>query len=151
MLSAVSFLSLYFSSLVMFSFVSHPVVYCVLLMLSALGVSGYVYSVVGFSWYLVLFCLVYVGGVYVLFVFVSVYSPNPSPVVSMSWLLFFSSFFFFFGMFSFSSFCFPAFVESSHYLCSFFEGFSYCVYCLILMIGFVGVSVVVSSKDAFFR
>nr|UCU06571.1 NADH dehydrogenase subunit 6 [Diplodiscus nigromaculati] len=151
MLSAVGFLSLYFSSLVMFSFVSHPVVYCVLLMLSALGVSGYVYSVIGFSWYLVLFCLVYVGGVYVLFVFVSVYSPNPSPVVSMSWLLFFSSFFFFFGLFSFSSACFPSFVEASHYLCCFFEGFSYCVYCLILMIGFVGVSVVVSSKDAFFR
>lgn len=45
----VIFLSLYFSRLLFFRFVSHPVTYCVLLMRSALGVSGYLYSLIGFS------------------------------------------------------------------------------------------------------
>ena len=87
------FLSLYFTSLLMFSFVSQPSVYCVLLIISALSVSGYVYSVLGFSWYLALFCLVYVGGVYVLFVFVSVYGPNPFSLKGGSLLLFLGFFF----------------------------------------------------------
>lgn len=43
------------------------------------------------------------------------------------------------------------FCEKSHYLCSYFEGFSYCLFCLILMIGFVGVRVVSGEKDSFFR
>lgn len=78
---SVVLLRVYFSRLVTFSFVSHPIVYCVLLMIRALRVSGYVYLVLGFSWYLVLFCMVYVGGVYVLFIFVSVHNPNPSPLL----------------------------------------------------------------------
>ena len=39
----------YFSCLLGFSLVSHPVVYCVLLLSSALRVAGLVYLVVGFS------------------------------------------------------------------------------------------------------
>lgn len=42
-------LSLYFSCLLGFSLVSHPVVYCVLLLVSAFRVSGVVYLVMGFS------------------------------------------------------------------------------------------------------
>lgn len=40
---------LYFTCLLGFSLVSHPVVYCVLLLISALRVSGVVYRVLGFS------------------------------------------------------------------------------------------------------
>nr|YP_010505941.1 NADH dehydrogenase subunit 6 [Paragonimus skrjabini miyazakii]UXE35013.1 NADH dehydrogenase subunit 6 [Paragonimus skrjabini miyazakii] len=146
------FLSLYFSSLVSFSFVSHPVVYCILLLTSALGVSGYLYLVLGMSWYLVLFCLVYVGGIYVLFIFISVHISNPMPIGGSSGFVFLVAFGLFFLFFSggmgrsISSFC-----EESHYLCSYFEGFSYCLFCLILMVGFVGVSVVSGEKDSFFR
>lgn len=43
------FLSLYFTSLLMFSFVSQPSVYCMLLVTGALSVTGYVYSILGFS------------------------------------------------------------------------------------------------------
>jgi len=42
-------------------------------------------------------------------------------------------------------------VDCSHYLCSYFEGFSYLFFCLILMLGFVVIRVVSSDKDSFFR
>lgn len=69
-------LGLYFRSLVSFSFVHHPIGYCLLLLLGALGSSGFAYCVMGFSWYLLLFCLVYVGGVYILFIYVSIFRSN---------------------------------------------------------------------------
>ncbi|KAA3669757.1 ND6 (mitochondrion) [Paragonimus westermani] len=146
------FLSLYFSSLVGFSFVNHPVAYCILLLSGALGVSGYLYTVLGMSWYLVLFCLVYVGGIYVLFIFVSVHLSNPMAVSGGSGFalsgVFLSLLFLFNGVVESGV---DGFCESSHYLCSYFEGFSYCLFCLILMVGFMGVSVVSGEKDSFFR
>lgn len=148
---SVLFLSAYFSSLITFSFVSHPVTYCVLLMIGVLGASGYVYLLFGFSWYLVLFCLVYIGGVYVLFIFVSVHVPNPSPALGGGVGVYFFSFLFLGFLFSFVGLGVPCFVERSYYLCSFFEGFSYCLFCLVLMVGFVRVRVVVGEKDSFFR
>ena len=42
-------------------------------------------------------------------------------------------------------------VDSRHYLCSFFEGASYCLFCLVLMVGFVAIRVVTGEKDSFFR
>nr|QAY80539.1 NADH dehydrogenase subunit 6 [Paragonimus kellicotti] len=146
------FLSVYFSSLISFSFVGHPVIYCILLLTSALSVSGYLYFVLGMSWYLALFCLVYVGGVYVLFIFVSVHISNPMPAGGSSGLVFLSSLILFLLFFSGGmDHSLVGFCENSHYLCSYFEGFSYCLFCLILMIGFVGVSVVSGEKDSFFR
>nr|AAN15180.1 NADH dehydrogenase subunit 6 [Paragonimus westermani]QWT69523.1 NADH dehydrogenase subunit 6 [Paragonimus westermani]QWT69535.1 NADH dehydrogenase subunit 6 [Paragonimus westermani] len=148
----VVFLSLYFSSLIGFSFVSHPVVYCILLLTGALGISGYLYTVLGLSWYLVLFCLVYVGGIYVLFIFVSVHLSNPMSVSGSSGSVLLSVFLLFLLFFSgVPSSGMDGFCESSHYLCSYFEGFSYCLFCLILMVGFVGISAVSGEKDSFFR
>nr|YP_010401655.1 NADH dehydrogenase subunit 6 [Cryptocotyle lingua]UQU69053.1 NADH dehydrogenase subunit 6 [Cryptocotyle lingua] len=145
-------LALYFSSLLSFSFITHPVGYCFLLLLSAFSVSGYVYMLSGFSWYLVLFCLVYIGGVYVLFIFVSLHNPNPFPVFGSNLELFFFIYFFFISLFiSFSFKIGSGYVDYSHYLCSYFEGFSYCLFCLVLMLGFVVVSVVSGDKDSFFR
>nr|WRW53961.1 NADH dehydrogenase subunit 6 [Strigea falconis] len=143
---------LYFSFIFSFSFVSHPIYYCLLLLLSSFDVCGLAYLLMGFSWYLVLLCLVYVGGVYILFVFVSVYSPNTflSSSVSSWWvaMIFVSSVFIFSG-------CFYKYVdnfsECSHYLCSEFEGFSYVLLCLVLILGFACISVVVNRKDSFYR
>lgn len=33
---------------------------------------------------MILLCLVYIGGVYVLFIFVSIHTPNPNPFVGYS-------------------------------------------------------------------
>nr|BAV82936.1 NADH dehydrogenase subunit 6 [Echinostoma caproni] len=143
--------SFYFSCLLSFSFVSHPVVYCVLLLCSAVSVGGLVYSIVGFSWYLAVFCLVYIGGVYVLFIFVSIHSPNPVTTVGGSGLV---PVFLFSGFLCLVACCFfpfPSLVDGSNYLCSYFEGFSYCLFCLVLMVGFVSISVVVGGKGSFFR
>nr|YP_009261938.1 NADH dehydrogenase subunit 6 [Echinochasmus japonicus]AKL39066.1 NADH dehydrogenase subunit 6 [Echinochasmus japonicus] len=144
-------ISLYFSCLVGFSLVSHPVIYCVMLLIAALSVSGVVYLMIGFSWYLALFCLVYIGGVYVLFIFVSVHCPNANTTVggSVFWaLLFFIACLCMCGVSFLPQ---PGEVEFSYYLCSFFEGFTYCLFCLVLLVGFICISVVYSSKDSFFR
>nr|AWK02438.1 NADH dehydrogenase subunit 6 [Acanthoparyphium sp. WAK-2018] len=145
------FLSLYFTCLISFSFVSHPVVYCVLLLVSAMSVSGLIYLVMGVSWYLALFSLVYVGGVYVLFIFVSVHSPNPVSLVGVGVSVFVILFLSFFCLFSLPLGGFPVVSESSHFLCSYFEGFSYCLFCLVLMVGFVSISSVVGGSDSFYR
>nr|YP_010461157.1 NADH dehydrogenase subunit 6 [Carassotrema koreanum]UUF92006.1 NADH dehydrogenase subunit 6 [Carassotrema koreanum] len=144
-------MGLYFATLVSFAFVSHPVVYCAFLVLSALSAGGVVYSLMGFSWYVALFCLVYIGGVYVLFIFVSVHNPNSFPGLGGTFLFFFLSWLLFSTLFYLTGGCLPGFVEGSHYLCSSYEGFSYCLFCLILMGGFVCVSVVVGDKGSFFR
>nr|YP_009236167.1 NADH dehydrogenase subunit 6 [Fascioloides magna]AMF83651.1 NADH dehydrogenase subunit 6 [Fascioloides magna] len=143
--------SFYLSCLLGFSFVSHPIVYCLLLVGAALSISGLGYLVLGFSWYLAVFCLVYVGGVYVLFIFISVHTPNPLPNFSggvVSLVILFSSLL---CVFSFVFFPVPVLVDSSFYLCSSFEGVSYCLFCLVLMVGFICISVVVGSKSFFFR
>lgn len=150
MLSSLT-LSLYLTSLLAFSFVSKPIHYCLLLLLRSASITGYIYLMIGFSWYLILFCLVYVGGVYVLFIFVSVHNPKPLPSLGggAGSLFFFVVFFVFsFTLFSFFE---PAYYDRRHYLCSFFEGFVYFIFCSILIMGFIIVRVVCSEKDSFFR
>lgn len=146
-------LGCYFSSLLAFSFVTHPVGYCFLLLFGAFSISGYVYLVLGFSWYLALFCLVYIGGVYVLFIFVSLHNPNPIQSFGGGFELVFFLFLFLEVLFFRSGVFFSRLFMSdySQYLCTFFEGFSYCFFCLILMLGFGVISVVCGGKDSFFR
>nr|WSP01986.1 NADH dehydrogenase subunit 6 [Creptotrematina aguirrepequenoi] len=145
------FLSAYFTVLMAFSFVSHPVSYCILLLLSAFSVSGFSCYVFGFSWYILLFLLVYVGGVYVLFVFVSVHNPNPVSGPSGGGGVYLGIFCACFFSLSFLNWDCLVFGETSHYLCTYFEGFTYCLFCLILMVGFMSISIVVGGKDSFFR
>ena len=78
-------LGVYLTRILAFSFVSNPIHYCLLLLGSALSACGFVFRILGFSWYVVLFCLVYVGGVYILFIFVSVYSPKTRFIKVSSW------------------------------------------------------------------
>nr|QJP04177.1 NADH dehydrogenase subunit 6 [Clonorchis sinensis] len=145
-------MSIYLTSLLAFSFVTHPVGYCFLLLLGAFSVSGYAYLIMGFSWYLLVFCLVYIGGIYVLFVFVSLWSPNPTPLLGGGLEFLSMAFSFFFVLFVSVGFKLEScYLDYSHYLCSYFEGFTYCLFCLILMLGFVLLSVVGSEKDSFFR
>lgn len=145
-------IGLYFSIIFSFSFVSHPVYYCLLLMLSSLDLCGVVFYYIGFSWYLVLLCLVYVGGVYILFVFVSVYSPKTFLSSSIHWwwvllILVFSACVFRSCFFNYVD----IYCENRNYLCSGVEGVSYILLCLVLILGFICVSVIVNRKDSFYR
>nr|QRV61261.1 NADH dehydrogenase subunit 6 [Tanaisia sp. SS-2020] len=143
-------ISLYFSSLVSFSLFSNPLVYCGLLLVGALSLSGFAYLVLGFSWYLVLFCLVYVGGIYILFLYVSVHNPNSFPSLGGG-VMYFSVFCFFFLVFYAGSRYLGGLEDFSHYVCTSGEGVTYNVFCLVLMLSFVLVSLVGSGKDSFFR
>nr|YP_001218754.1 NADH dehydrogenase subunit 6 [Echinococcus shiquicus]BAF56508.1 NADH dehydrogenase subunit 6 [Echinococcus shiquicus] len=143
---------MYFCVLVVFCFISHCVYYCVLLVVNALLASCICYVVLGFSWYPLLLCLVYIGGVYILFIFVSVFNPN-------------SNFVFYSGIGSFGMYvlfgvwlficvfvCYGLVgVEFSAMLCSVVEGWLYLCLCFTLVFGFLILSVIVSSKVNFYR
>nr|UFQ89167.1 NADH dehydrogenase subunit 6 [Acanthobothrium sp. MZUSP 7998] len=142
----------YFFCLVMFSLISHPVYYCVLLVLNSLICSFICYSVYGFSWYSILFCLVYIGGVYILFVFVSVHSPNSSVVSYWNFSLIFSFLFIFFSvMAGVLVYYLSLNSEFSSFLCNLSEGPLYLVMCLTLLFGFFVLSLVMSVKLNHYR
>jgi len=144
-------LSLYFTCLLQFSFVSHPITYCMLLLCCCFCGAAFCYSVLGFSWYIILLCLVYVGGVYILFIFISIHSPNPNPSLGSTPATFLWIFPFFLYLFSHVDWSAPVFYDSSHLLCSYFEGYSYCLLCLVLLLGFFIISVVSRDKRSFYR
>nr|UFQ89107.1 NADH dehydrogenase subunit 6 [Rhodobothrium cf. paucitesticulare DJM-2021] len=142
----------YFLFLSLFSLVSHPVYYCVLLVLNSLICSFICYSVYGFSWYALLFCLVYIGGVYILFVFVSVHSPNSS-VVSYWNLSSLSSFIAIFLMVFIGTTVYYSALnaEFSSFLCTSSEGYFYVCMCLTLLFGFFVLSLIMSVKVNHYR
>nr|UFQ89227.1 NADH dehydrogenase subunit 6 [Anindobothrium anacolum] len=142
----------YFFLLSLFSMISHPVYYCVLLVVNSMLCSFICYSLYGFSWYSLLFCLVYIGGVYILFVFVSVHNPNSS-VVSYwnlnNFALVLSIFFCVCcGLFIYYL---SLFAEFSSFLCSVNEGYFYICMCLTLLFGFFVLSLVMSVKVNHYR
>nr|UFQ88735.1 NADH dehydrogenase subunit 6 [Rhinebothrium scobinae]UFQ88747.1 NADH dehydrogenase subunit 6 [Rhinebothrium scobinae] len=151
MILATSFF-FYFFCLAMFSLVSHPVYYCVLLVLNSLICSFICYSVYGFSWYSLLFCLVYIGGVYILFVFVSVHSPNSS-VVSYWNFSYLSSYLIVFLCISMGCLVFYSVTNSefSAFLCTLSEGCFYLCMCLTLLFGFFILSLIMSIKVNHYR
>nr|YP_010286158.1 NADH dehydrogenase subunit 6 [Hydatigera sp. XHPW10]UKS07996.1 NADH dehydrogenase subunit 6 [Hydatigera sp. XHPW10] len=144
-------LSFYLFNLILFSFISNCIYYCILLIVNALLSSYIIYEVLGFSWYSLIFCLIYIGGVYVLFIFVSFFSPNDSGVVIygldlvslvgvfLCWVV---SIFIFYNLSEF---------EMSSYLCSFNEVWLYICFGLMLMFGFIILSLLMSCKNGFYR
>nr|QXU59679.1 NADH dehydrogenase subunit 6 [Cephalochlamys namaquensis] len=142
----------YFMTLLLFSVISHSVYYCILLVINSLICCTLCYCVFGFSWYALLFCLVYVGGVYILFIFVSVHSPNSSVVpywninfYSLTGLLFLGGSLGLTVCFFFTSY------ECSSYLCNLEEGYFYVCLCLMLVFGFIVLSLIMSVKENYYR
>nr|UFQ89119.1 NADH dehydrogenase subunit 6 [Rhinebothrium fulbrighti] len=143
----------YFLTLTLFSLLSHPIYYCVLLVINSLISSLICYSVYGFSWYSLLFCLVYIGGVYILFVFVSVYTPNVSGVSFWSFVGYPVSLAFGGGVLGGGvCVCYLSLsVEASSYLCTLSEGWFYLCLCLVLLFAFFLLSLVISVKVNHYR
>ena len=143
---------LYFFILFLFSLVSHPVYYCGFLVVNSLLCRFICYFIFGFSWYSLLFCLVYIGGVYILFVFVSVYRPKRSYVTYLN--LDFSSLFLL-AFFLLIIGCLLIYktvrIEFSKFLCTVKEGKFYVVMCLTLLFGFLVLSMVMSIKLNYYR
>nr|BBB87231.1 NADH dehydrogenase subunit 6 [Moniezia expansa] len=140
----------YFLDLLLFCLFSHPVCYCILLVINALFAGSICYIIFGFGWYPLLFFLVYIGGVYVLFVFVSVYSPNSSYLtyfnldlsVVFSFVVVIVSVILIYGVFE---------AEFSHFLCTNSEGIFYVIICLMLLFGFLMLSMIMSVKVNYYR
>ena len=143
---------LYFFSLVLFSLISHPVYYCLLLIFKALVCSLINYVECGFSWYPLLFCLVYIGGVYILFIFVSVHTPNVNAFyywgLSTTLLLIFL-YSVFITRFLFFNTCLDT--ECSGFLKTSAEGYFYVCMCLTLLFGFFILRMIMSVKFKYYR
>nr|YP_009415146.1 NADH dehydrogenase subunit 6 [Breviscolex orientalis]ASL24599.1 NADH dehydrogenase subunit 6 [Breviscolex orientalis] len=145
------FLLLYTTVICLFLVNTSCVYYCLLLVVSCLLVGVVLFLVFGFGWYSLLLCLVYVGGVYILFVFVSVQSPNArmSPLWGGSGLVLGGFVWILAGLGL--SFVGSLPIESSSMLCSGVEGPFYVCLCLVLLFGFVIISLVMSLKVGFYR
>nr|UFQ88831.1 NADH dehydrogenase subunit 6 [Rhinebothroides sp. MZUSP 8019] len=147
------FLFCYFFCVSLFSLVSHPVYYCILLVANSLLCSLVCFCVYGYSWYALLFCLVYIGGVYILFVFISVHNPNSNTVSywnlsSVGFFLFIFSCLVMGGVFIFYS---SIESEFSSFLCTLSEGYFYLCMCLTLLFGFCVLSLIMSVKMNHYR
>nr|BDI27941.1 NADH dehydrogenase subunit 6 [Cylindrotaenia sp. MN-2022] len=143
---------LYFIFLLLFSSITHSVFYCGLLVVNALISSLVCYNVLGFGWYSLIFCLVYIGGVYILFVFVSVHNPNNSIAQQRSLASVFTV------LFSFSllvvggcMYLILSEYEFSSCLCNSAEGSFYVCLCLTLVFSFFILSMVMSIKFNYYR
>nr|QJD07078.1 NADH dehydrogenase subunit 6 [Ancyrocephalus mogurndae] len=145
------FLSVYFWGLSLYGVVGSSVGYCILLCFNSLCCICVIYSVGHFSWYGVLLYIVYVGGVYVLLIFVSVHSPNETynPISSFGQVgvYYFISWEVVNGLVGAGS----CTQEYSSSLCTTYTWPSYLVFCLGLLIGFFLVSTVSVSGDGFYR
>nr|YP_009756888.1 NADH dehydrogenase subunit 6 [Capsala pricei]QIK50405.1 NADH dehydrogenase subunit 6 [Capsala pricei] len=146
-------LSFYFFFLSLFSFVSNSIGYCVLLVLSSLFVSLSSFLFSGHAWYPFILYLVYVGGVYILFIFLSIHIPNTQNAHNLNYFIFFYIFWAcfeccnsFYPLLSFNTI-----LNFSFYLCGGYSGLSYLFICCFLVLGFILVSFVSSSKDGFLR
>lgn len=144
-------IAFYFYTLFLFSIVGHCVYYCILLIIKALISRLICYLVYGFRWYSLIFCLVYIGGVYVLFIFVSIFKPNDNSIgyhkinefsIGLCVVLRLMCVFAFYRLIE---------VEFSKFLCTVNEGRFYVCLCLTLIFGFLVLSLLSCWRMKFYR
>nr|UKT60704.1 NADH dehydrogenase subunit 6 [Dipylidium caninum] len=138
-------------SCVVWCFIVNPVYYCSLLVFNSF-LCGYIsYMVYGFSWYALLLCLVYVGGVYVLFIFVSFFVPNSSFMCLFDLKVIGVFVSLFFVVFSYGfTYC-KIFFDYSYYLCNSVEGCFYVFMSFMLIFSFFVLSMISSLKFNYYR
>nr|ADG47042.1 NADH dehydrogenase subunit 6 [Schistosoma japonicum] len=143
----------YFICMYCFTFSGGSLFRVFLIVVSSFSVGMFIFYCSGSSWYFLLFVLIYFGGVYILFVYISMMLPN-SGVSSMSFSYFsllLVFFFFFFVFFFCYEFLGTNVIEYSFYLCSDFEAVVYNFFCLILLFGMFIVSLMISSVNEYSR
>lgn len=142
----------YFLILFLFSLVRHPVYYCGFLVVNSLICRFIGYLILGFRWYSLLFCLIYIGGVYILFVFVSVYSPNRNYVTYYNMNIFSLFFLVFVLLIMGSLVVYNVYIaEFRRFLCTINEGNFYVSMCLTLLFGFIVLSLIMRVKLNYYR
>nr|BAV81463.1 NADH dehydrogenase subunit 6 [Schistosoma mattheei] len=133
----------------MFTFNSSPLFRSVLILMNSLVVSILVFIKSGFSWYFLLFILVYIGGIYIILIYISMIFPNFSffNVKLVSYFFMLSLFFVFLSCILWSAKLVNTSnkVDCSFYLCNSVEVLLYIFLCMMLMISLVFVNFIVSS------
>nr|QIQ48861.1 NADH dehydrogenase subunit 6 [Schistosoma spindale] len=148
--------SLLFLVLISFTFNSSPLFRSLLILLSSFLISIRIFLELGFSWYFVLFILVYVGGVYIILIYISMAFPNFNNF-GVNTQYSFITLVVFFIVFIFSSSHDNVLgqlelEDCSFYLCNVSEILIYMFLCLVLMIGLVFINFVVSTiGTSYFR
>ena len=137
-----------------FTFKSRPLTRAVLLVLVSFIVSLWIFKVFSFSWYFLLFVLVYVGGIYVILIYVSMAFPNFRlfRFKLRGWVGFVVLLFLSLGVWRDVGVMDKGLIENRFYLCGVSEALIYLFLCLVLMIGLVFINFIVRfSTSRYFR
>lgn len=145
-------LGIYFTCLLAFSIFRHPLSCCLFLLVGVLRLCGVVYNIIGFSWYLALFCVVYVGGVYILFIFVSVCRPKVGLVMRVRLIPLRVFFFLVSLVISLRDVWFElGFEERSYYMRGLGRIRGYLFLCVIMLLSLGWIRWISRFKDSFYR
>lgn len=141
----------YLALLSSFCFFSHPIVRCILLVATVLSLGYGVFLIVGYRWYIGIFCIVYVGGVYVLLVFVFLSCSNSGVIGG------FGAFVWVIGVFLLSLVVLVYGVRRDSYsdcsvqLMGYGYRWGYLFLCVRMMLSLVEVRIICSKKNSFYR
>nr|YP_006460020.1 NADH dehydrogenase subunit 6 [Tetrancistrum nebulosi]ADN44066.1 NADH dehydrogenase subunit 6 [Tetrancistrum nebulosi] len=143
--------STYIISLISLCFISNLITYCLILIFNCLCCLTIITFISGLSWYSLMLYLVYVGGVYILLLFITVHIPNNliNNRDNGAWLV--VSSFIAWEIASLSWYPHLLVPDYSFNFCSAEEGVSYLVLCFLLGVMFFFVSLVSGSKESFVR
>nr|YP_011008458.1 NADH dehydrogenase subunit 6 [Dactylogyrus tuba]WCF76302.1 NADH dehydrogenase subunit 6 [Dactylogyrus tuba] len=144
-------ISCYYMGVALFAFVNNTTAYCGLLIFNSLCCLGLLVLNSGYTWYALLFYLVYVGGVYILFIFISVFLPNNMSSGAIDPLLLLLGLLIALELVSGCLGPMSASTDFSYNFCSANEGVSYLFLASFLLLGFFLVSTISSSKESFMR
>nr|YP_010166580.1 NADH dehydrogenase subunit 6 [Tamerlania zarudnyi]QRV61249.1 NADH dehydrogenase subunit 6 [Tamerlania zarudnyi] len=143
--------SLYFSGLIHLGLTNNSIVLCGVLVSNTALLVIFTHMLFGFAWYAILFSLVYLGGVFILFIYITVFDPNAFPgglgIVSRLLLFILIVILFYWGGF----YEVATFDEFAHYICTTEEGHTYVMYCLMTLVVFAFVTMIGGGKGSFFR
>uniref|UniRef100_UPI00315C86BF NADH dehydrogenase subunit 6 n=1 Tax=Cichlidogyrus halli TaxID=321991 RepID=UPI00315C86BF len=142
---------LYLASIISLLISSNVLFYCIMLVLNSLCGMLLMYWLVGFAWYSLLMYLVYIGGVYILLLFVSIHNPNSTHSLGISGLNYVLSLYLLSELVGALGTEGWLVSDFSFNFCSGFEGPLYLFLCFFLVLGFFLVSVISSSKESFIR
>nr|YP_005351099.1 NADH dehydrogenase subunit 6 [Pseudochauhanea macrorchis]AEO93248.1 NADH dehydrogenase subunit 6 [Pseudochauhanea macrorchis] len=136
-----------FVNLLIFCLINNPIFCSLLLMLNSIFAASITYGWFGVPWSSLLMCMVYLGGVYIIILFVSAHVQNDQvifingvAVVSMFLLSFFVGNLFFSDSFDADHFSHSGLFVSNDGICLFIFG------CLILLISFYSLSIILCDN-----
>nr|UJH93380.1 NADH dehydrogenase subunit 6 [Neoheterobothrium hirame] len=142
----------YVLNLVLFSFTFNPIACSIILMFNSAVAGLLIYMFVGLSWYSLLLTMVYLGGVYIIILFVSSHIQNDQSSVSSVSVLLLS---FMVMLICYSCFFLPVNLVTGSFESESFSNLGgislYLVFSFVLLFMFYLISLLLCSKEGFLR